>query len=91
MNLITSRISLNIKGKNINRFIKKLKNCKIDILKIKYKNKNEIDIIIKKDDYDKVKKIKSIYDITELEVFGFLKIKEKIHKNIHIILINKKN
>ena len=85
--LFESKISLNIKGKNINRFIKKLRNNKIDILKIKYKNKNEANIIIYKKDQSKVKKIKSIYDITELEVFGFLKIKQNINKNKHLILI----
>ena len=45
---LESKISLNISGKNINRFIKKLKTNKIEILKIKYKNKNEADIIILK-------------------------------------------
>ena len=30
--IFQSKISLNIKGKNINRFIKKLRNNKIDIL-----------------------------------------------------------
>lgn len=85
--LFQSKISLNIKGKNINRFIKKLRNNKIDILNIKYKNKNEANIIIYKRDKNKVKKIKSIYDITELEVFGLLKIKQNINKNKHLILI----
>ena len=85
--LFQSKISLNIKGKNISRFIKKLRNNKIDILNIKYKNKNEANIIIYKKDIYKVKKIKSIYDITELEVFGLLKIKQNINKNKHLILI----
>ncbi|MBR3229397.1 MAG: sporulation protein YqfD [Bacilli bacterium] len=85
--LFQSKISLNIKGRNINRFIKKLRNNKIDILKIKYKNKNEANIIIYKKDQNKIKKIKSIYDITELEVFGLLKIKKNINKNKHLILI----
>lgn len=86
MNRLTSKISLNIKGKNINRFIKKLRGNKIDVLKINYKNKNEANIIIKKTDYSKIKKIKSIYDITELEVFGFLKIKKNIFKSKHLII-----
>lgn len=85
--LFESKISLNIKGKNINRFIKKLRNNKIDILKIKYKNKDEANIIIYKKDQKKVKKVKSIYDITELEVFGLLKIKRKINRNKHLITI----
>ena len=55
MNRLISKISLNIKGKNINRFIKKLRGNKIDILKINYKNKNEVNIIIKKIDYPKLK------------------------------------
>lgn len=85
--LLRSKISLNIKGKNINRFIKKLRYSKIDLLKIKYKNKNEANIIVYKKDYSKIKKIKSIYDITELDVFGFLKIKKNLNKNKHLILI----
>ena len=87
MNRLISKISLNIKGKNINRFIKKLRGNKIDILKINYKNKNEVNIIIKKIDYPKLKKIKSIYDITELEVFGLLKIKKNIFKSKHLIIL----
>ena len=85
--LFNSKISLNIKGKNINRFIRKLRENKIDILRIKYKNKNEANIIIYRKDLNIVKKIKSIYDITELEVFGFLKIKQNISKNKHLIII----
>ena len=84
---LESKISLNISGKNINRFIKKLKTNKIEILKIKYKNKNEADIIILKKDYKKLKKIKSIYDITEIDVYGLLKIKKNLIKNKHLIII----
>lgn len=82
-----SKYSLNIKGRNINRFIKKLRQNKIEILKIKYKNKNEANIIIFKKDYEKLKKIKSIYTITELDVFGVLRIKKNITKNQHLIII----
>lgn len=83
---LASKISLNVSGKNINRFIKKLKTNKIDILKIKYKNKNEANITIYKKDYNKLKKIKSIYDINEIEVFGMLKIKKNFNKNKHLII-----
>ena len=82
---LRSRVHLNIKGKNINRFIKKLRSHKIDILNIKYKDKNEASIIIYKKDYEKLLKIKSIYDITNLGVFGFFKIKKEILKNRHIL------
>lgn len=84
---LISKISLNIKGKNINRFIKKLRTRKIEILSIKYKNQNEADIIIYKKDYETVLKIKSIYEITELDVFGLIKIKRKIKLTKHLIII----
>ena len=87
INKLTSKISLNICGRNINRFIKKLKNNKIDILKIKYKNKNEANIIIYKKDYEKLKKIKTIYDITEVEVYGLFKIKRNIKKSKHVVIM----
>ena len=84
---LVSKISLNIKGKNINRFIKKLNNDKIEILSLKYKSKDEADIIIYKKDYSKLLKIKSIYEITELEIFGLIKIKKNLKLSKHIIII----
>ena len=84
---LISKISLNIKGKNINRFIKKLRNKKIEILSLKYKNQNEADIIIYKKDYQTVLKIKSIYEITELDVYGLVKIKRNIKLGKHLIII----
>lgn len=84
---LVSKISLNIKGKNINRFIKKLNNNKIEILSLKYKSKDEADIIIYKKNYSKLLKIKSIYEITELEIFGLIKIKKNLKLSKHIIII----
>lgn len=84
---LISKISLNIKGKNINRFIKKLRTKRIEILSLKYKNPNETDIIIYKKDYETVLKIKSIYDVTELDVFGLIKIKRKIKISKHLIIL----
>ena len=84
---LKSKISLNIKGKNINRFIKKLRTKKIEILNIKYINKNEADIIIYKKDYAEILKIKSIYEITELDVFGLIKIKRNLKISKHLLII----
>lgn len=84
---LISKISLNIKGKNINRFIKRLRTKKIEILSLKYKNPNEADIIIYKKDYETVLKIKSIYEVTELDVFGLIKIKRKIKLSKHLIIL----
>lgn len=81
-----SKISLNIKGKNINRFIKKLTDKKIDILSLKYINRKEVNIIIYQKDYEKLMKIKSIYEILELNTFGYLKIKKNLQINKHLII-----
>lgn len=85
--MFLSKISLNIKGKNINRFIKKIKKSKIELLEIKYRGKDNIDIIIKKSDFEKVKKLKTIYEINVLEEFGLIKIKKKLQNSIHLIVI----
>lgn len=84
---LVSKLSLNIKGKNINRFIKKLRTNKIEILSLKYIDKNQVDIIIYKKDYETVLKIKSIYEVTELDVFGLIKIKRKLKISRHLIII----
>ena len=45
INKLQNKIKLNIKGKNIERFIKRLKTNQIDLLKIEYLKYNEINII----------------------------------------------
>ena len=69
--LLKSKIILNIKGNNIEKFIKRLKNNKIEILNISYVNKNEINIKIYKKDY---------YN-------GLIKIKNKILNNKFMITL----
>lgn len=75
------RLWLNVKGKNINRFIKRVSDKKIELLLINNINKNEANILIKEEDFYKLKEIKSIYDITIIEVAGMLKIKNMFNKN----------
>ncbi len=81
-----SKIALNVKGKNINRFIKKLTAKKINILSLNQINENEVKIIIYKEDYEEVLKIKSIYEVLEEEVFGYIKIKKLLKINTHLII-----
>lgn len=69
-----SRVKINVQGKNVERFIKRLKNNNIELLKINYVKYNEINIIIYKKDYEKVMDIKSIYDITEKDIYGIIKV-----------------
>lgn len=73
---MTSKVKLNIKGKNIERFIKRLRSNQIDLLKITYLSYNEVNIIIYKKDYDKLIELKTIYDVTMVDFYGIIKIKE---------------
>lgn len=84
--MFISRIKLNIKGKNIERFIKRLVTNKIEILKMNYINYNEVNIMIYKKDYDKVINLKSVYEITDLNIYGVVKIKKVLNIYKHIII-----
>lgn len=55
-------------------------------MKIHYISKDEINIIIYKKDYDKLIKIKTIYDINEISYFGLEKHKRNILENKYIII-----
>ena len=82
---MTSKIKLNVKGKNIERFIKRLKSNNIDLLKIEYIKYNEINIIIYKKDYEKLLELKTIYDVNMVDIYGIIKVREVI--NIYKYLI----
>lgn len=83
---LKSKIKLNVKGKNINRFIIRLYKNKIEILKCKTINKEEINIIIYEKDYNKLKEIKTIYNIEKLNTYGMIKIKKKLNLNKYLII-----
>ena len=79
-------IKLKIKGKNIERFIKRLISFEIELLNIEYIKYNEIIIKIKKKDYEKLIEIKTIYEIDIIEIYGIDKIKQLIIKFKYIII-----
>lgn len=83
---LKSKVKLKIKGKNINRFIIRLNNNKIEILKSTQISKDEINIIIYEKDHEKVEKLKTIYNIDKLDTYGIIKIKKQLNKNKYIIL-----
>lgn len=72
---LQNKVKLNIQGKNIERFIKRLKNNNIDLLNIKYLKYNSINIVIYQKDYDKVLKLKTTYEVDQLDTYGIIKIK----------------
>lgn len=84
-----SKIVLRITGKNTERFIRKLSSNNIELLSIKYPKRNIVDITIYKDDYEKVMKLKSIYEIDIVDASGLIKIKNifKINKILILFII----
>ena len=83
---LSSKVLLNIKGNNIDNFIKRLSSNKIELLDIKNINYKETNILIKKEDLDKILKMKSIYKIKILDYKGVEKTKINILNNKYIIL-----
>lgn len=88
INIFSSKLEINIKGRKIDRFIKKLTLSGINIYKMNVINRDEINIIINKDDYDKLLKIKTIYEYSIIDGYGFIKIKKVLKVNrLFIFLI----
>lgn len=82
INKIKGTYTLKIKGKNVSRFIKKIAHNRINILDIKKINYNTLYITIYKKDYEKILEIKTIYEVSLVNLHGFVKIKQmlKLHK-----------
>ncbi len=79
-------IDIKVSGRNVERIIKKLKDKNIDIYNIKYVKYDLIIIRIKKDDFDKLDYLKSLYDIKIIDFYGLDKIKHKLGQNIFLII-----
>ena len=84
--MFENTIKIHVTGKNIERFIQRLYNEKIELLNIKYINYKEIEIKINKNDLEHINKIKTIYKIEITELLGINKLKYLIKKNIHLII-----
>ena len=73
-------ITVKICGRNTDNFVRKIMNKKITILNIKYLSSKEIRIKIYLNDYDKILKYKTTYDVKIYKYHGLLKIKEIIKR-----------
>ncbi len=80
-NYFKSKLKLEIKGKNIERFIHKLASNKIELLNIKNIKRDTVEIIIYKDDYQKLMNLKSIYEVNVVGAKGLIKIRKLISIN----------
>lgn len=83
---LKNKVKLRITGKNINRFIIRLHSNKIEILKCINIDKEKIIIIIYAKDYEKVKEIKTTYNIEKINTYGMIKIKKKLNINKFLII-----
>lgn len=81
-----SKIKINIKGRKIERFIKRLADNKINIYNMEMLNRNEANIVILKSDYLKVLNIKSIYEFNIVGGSGMIKIRKTLKLNSLILV-----
>ena len=81
-----SKIKISIKGRKIERFIKRLADNKINIYNMEMINRNEANIVILKSDYLKVLNIKSIYEFNIVGGTGMIKIRKTLKLNSLILV-----
>lgn len=85
--MFNSRYKLKITGKDVKRFLKQLYNLNIYFEEIEIKDK-ALYIMLDKDNYKKIKKIKTSYKIEIINLYGISKIKDIIKKyNIFFVCI----
>lgn len=80
-----NKVIIEVVGKNVIRFIKKLYEHKIDLLNITYVDYRTVQILIYFEDYEKVCKLKSIYEVNIVDYKGYKKVEKTIKKNIVFI------
>lgn len=85
LNKFDNTIRLKITGKNIDRFLNRIFKSKIELLEVDKINRKEVIIRIYQNDYDKLLKFKSIYEIEILGITGISKFKSIINKNKYLI------
>ena len=85
INRFKNTITVKIRGKNIERFLKRLVSLKIDLLKIQKIKYNEILIRINKEDYKRLEEVKTIYEIEIIAVHVMNRIKSILFKNKYVI------
>lgn len=84
---INSKVSIYIIGNNPDRFILRLHKKKINIYKINKISKEKVEIIIDYNNFEKVLKLNTIYDIKINNYLGLVKIKKQLFKYYYVIII----
>ena len=84
--LFNSSIKIKIEGRNVDNFLKRLINNKINIEKVIPKSYNTMYIIIDYNELDKVLRLKTIYNIKIIKYYGKLRLLKYIKKNIFVLI-----
>lgn len=84
---MNSYLYVKVTGTNITRFLRRCKDNNIDIFSNSYISYKEIIIKIRYSDFSKLNKIKSVYKLEIINNEGLIKIKEKINKNLILIIM----
>lgn len=79
-------VKVEVTGKNIDNYIKKIIRQKINILNLTKNNSKSIYLYLNYKDYLTLKKQKTIYEIKIISYQGKLKLKQTLHKNIYLII-----
>lgn len=85
INQLKSSVTIQVKGKNIERFIKRIMQLHIDILDLQILKYNEAMIRVYQNDLEQIEKIKTIYEIDIIRYFGLTRIKLWLKKNQYLI------
>jgi len=83
---LKSKIEVELLGKCLERFIIKINKNKINIYSIKKINKEKYIIVINYNDFEKLLKINTIYEIKIIKYLGIKNNNIKFVKNIHMIV-----
>ncbi len=86
MRYFDSIIKIRVKGKNIDNYIKKIIKQKINVIKLTIISHKEVELLLEYQEYLKLKKYKSIYEIEIISKHGRLKLKEILKKNIILFI-----
>ena len=79
-------VKVSIKGSNINNYLKRVIGLKIIFIKIIPISYKEVNVILSEDDYKKLLKVKSIYEVNVLEYMGSKKIEKELKRNVFLLL-----
>ena len=80
-------IKIKVCGRNVDDYIKRMIKRKINFIRVIPVNRNEVRIILRYSDYlDLIKYRSFLYDVSIIEKFGILKIKDKINTNKVLII-----